>query len=168
MSLESSSQMTCVRLATPLIFTCLLAAGGSAWAQQGGNMNCTVLAGNAVNFGAYDPTVAGDLTGTGSITVNCRGAVKKGTVEVWLSAGSSNSFSARTMRHATLTGEVLTYQLFVDAALSRLWGDGTGGTSTGIIDPDVSETIAVHGRIPARQNARAGPYADTVVVTINF
>lgn len=158
--------MIASRVATPLICTCLLLAAEGAWAQQGAS--CTVLAGNAVSFGAYDPTLAADHPGTGTITVRCRGAVKKITVEVSLSPGTSGNFFARTMRHSTLAGELLSYQLYVDAARSRIWGDGSPGTSTGLIDPDLSETISVFGAIPARQSSRLGTYSDTVVITINF
>jgi len=78
---------------------------------------------------------------------------------------------------AAFHGLVLGYNLFVDLARSRLWGDGTGGTSLAsgafTVGPGAKNGIkelrhAIYGRIPALQDAPPGAYADTIVVTLTF
>lgn len=150
----------------------VLAVLASAWAgvasAQSSSANCTVLASGALAFGAYDSLRGAPTTGTGTVNVDCRGAVRKYTVEVRLGPGSHGTFAARRMRHATVVSQFLTYQLYRNAGLTEVLGDGTAGTVTGIIDPDISQTFTFHGAIPPRQNVIAGSYADTVVVTIVF
>jgi spore coat protein U-like protein len=34
--------------------------------------------------------------------------------------------------------------------------------------PGRPTTLPVYGRIPPRQNVKAGPYSDVVIVTLNF
>jgi spore coat protein U-like protein len=58
----------------------------------------------------------------------------------------------------------------MDAARTSVWGDHTGGTSNyGPVSLAVLPvTLQIYGHIPARQNAKVGSYADTVVVTMLF
>jgi spore coat protein U-like protein len=63
----------------------------------------------------------------------------------------------------------LNYNLYMDAARTVVWGDKSSGTSnyTALLAA-LPVTLSVYGRIPARQNAKAGNFADTVVITLLF
>jgi spore coat protein U-like protein len=64
----------------------------------------------------------------------------------------------------------LNYNLYLDAGLSLIWGDGTGGTSiySATAVNAVPVTVTVFGSIPASQDAHTGAYTDSVKATINF
>jgi len=50
-----------------------------------------------------------------------------------------------------------------------VWGDKSNGTSNfSALLNLLPVTLPVYGRIPARQNANAGSYSDTIVVTLLF
>jgi spore coat protein U-like protein len=61
----------------------------------------------------------------------------------------------------------LLYNLYTDATLSTVWGDGTGHSAT-VNATQVAGIHTVYGRIPARQNAHVGVYNDTIVITLTF
>lgn len=66
--------------------------------------------------------------------------------------------------------DLLDYNLFTDPAMTRIWGDGTGGTY--VVNRRVRtwrvRWIRVYGRIPAGQDVPAGSYTDNVRVTIFY
>lgn len=117
-----------------------------------------------VAFGGYDPFSGAAVDSAGTVTVTCLLNIG---YSVSLSRGSSASYSPRTLVNG---GNALDYNLFLDAARSTIWGDGTGGTSI------VSDSIAlllpndhtIYGRIPGAQNPAAGSYADTITVTVTY
>ena len=131
--------------------------------------SCSVSTTN-VGFGAYDPTAPTADDVTGNISINCVGvAALLGSIDVTLSPGISGAALARQLRQS---GHQLNYNLYTDNARTIVWGDGTGGTSkvstplNGLLSFSVS--VPVYGRIPARQWVAAGPYSDSVVVTISY
>lgn len=140
----------------------LLLATGAARGQT-----CTFNTVSGVAFGSYDALSASPLDQTGSIIFQCTG-LGAGTVTLDLSAGISGSFSARGMRKGA---DSLQYNLYRDASMTQVWGDGTGGTfHFGPFAPadGVAETVTIYGRMPARQASPVGAYTDTVTATINF
>jgi spore coat protein U-like protein len=61
----------------------------------------------------------------------------------------------------------LFYNLYIDATLTTVWGDGAGHSATvGATQSVANHTV--YGRIPAAQNAHVGVYNDTIVVTLTF
>ncbi len=89
--------------------------------------NCTFSpAPAAVNFGNYSVFAGGaPQTATTTFDVNCDNNGVRITVR--LSRGiNSASFNPRTMKNGA--GAALNYNLYVDAANSQIWGDGTGGS----------------------------------------
>jgi spore coat protein U-like protein len=136
---------------------------------------CTCLMSNALTaslaFGSYSAIAA--KTGTGTITVACfslgSGMV---TYTIALSAGNSGSF---TTRHMTLSGHNLNYNLYTSAALSSVWGDGTGGSTLPSYMVPVTGTSAsinytVYGQIPSNQTTVpvGTNYTDSIAVTITW
>jgi len=129
---------------------------------------CTITM-PGVAFGAYDPLAAGADDSSGTLTLRCPTNVSAPIVA--LSAGSSGSFAARTMTNAPYT---LTYNLYTSSARTIIWGDGTGGSVTqtlsgGTISGGTRNfTRIIYGRAPALQNVGAGPYIDTITLTVTF
>ena len=100
---------------------------------------------------------------TGRVTVTCS---EPGPFEVGASAGNGD-FRERRMRGPQ--GDELRYNLYVDAARRRVWGDGmAGGTAriAGTSDGRRPETFTIYGKLPAGQAVASGGYRDSVQVTI--
>jgi spore coat protein U-like protein len=115
-----------------------------------------------VDFGRVDYREGGDITG--QLTVICDGPT---AFEVSASPGYGG-YQGRAMVGPKET--VLRYNLYVDAARQRVWGDGeSGGTAriTGQSDGRKAVTHTIYGRIPERQSVRTGRYHDSVKVSVS-
>jgi spore coat protein U-like protein len=128
---------------------------------------CSVSS-SGVSFGVYDILTPAPNDSTGSVVLLCSPSDKN--IRVTLSPGSSGTYIARTLKQGS---DQLLYNLFRDAARTIVWGDGSGGTSVLLVTnwtggPNVSQTHPIYGRMPAQQDAAAGTYNDSIVVTINF
>ena len=144
------------RLAT-LVFFSILAFNSDAHSV------CTVTT-TAVTFPNYDIFATVDTDGSGTISVSCD--VKTNvTIAIGVSFHSS-SFNPRQMKHASLS-DLLNYNVFTKGNRATVWGDGTGGTGTILINvpKNVARNVKVSGRIPALQNVAAGVYSDSLIVT---
>jgi spore coat protein U-like protein len=64
-------------------------------------------------------------------------------------------------------GNLLSYNLYLDPTRLTIWGDGSATTGT-VSGTGITGSYTVYGRIPARQNAVVGIYADIVTVTVAF
>lgn len=145
---------------------CLAAAlaAGALAPERAGAQSCSFTSATAIAFGAYDPFSAAPADSTGTLSWRCPPG--QGTPRILLGTGSSGTFAWRELRQGV---EALRYNLFLDAARTQVWGDGSGGTFVG---PDrvrgggggVRQTT-VYARIPAGQDPRVGTYTDVVVVT---
>ena len=132
--------------------------------------NCSISA-TPVAFGTYDVFATGPTDSLGTITYRCTGMGNSNTVTIDLDTGWWGSVAQRRMARFYWFGlEYLPYNLYLDAARTTVWGDGTTAQHYGPVQPpngrDVNVTI--YGRIPPRQDVSAGTYFDTVTVTINF
>jgi spore coat protein U-like protein len=139
------------RAAFPL--SLLLAAAPAAAAT------CDVTP-QGVGFGPYDPLDAAALDGVGNISIRCDSAVP---FTLSLDPGGG-SYADRRMSGP---GGSLHYNLYVDASRTIVWGDGSGGTTT-VSGSGPTAEVPIYGRMSARQNAGAGAYADTIIVTISY
>jgi spore coat protein U-like protein len=131
--------------------------------------SCTVSA-TGVAFGIYDPTVATATVSSGTVAVSCvvSGATGHNPITVALSAGNSGNFNSRTMLNGT---DSLSYNLFLDAAYTQIWGDGTGVslTDTVFVTPGKqSFNATVYGMMPALQTPGSGTFTDTITVSVSF
>lgn len=120
------------------------------------------------SFGTYDVFDPAALTSTGGLRILCTVVGASDVITVELSRGSSSTFLPRTM---TRPGASLSYNLYLDAALTTVWGDGTSGTSRygPVTPPDGSAfTITIYGQLPARQNVSVGAYSDTITATLVY
>jgi len=151
-----------------VLFACCLGISSNAWALL---QSCSVSA-VPVNFGIYNPLAGAPATATGTVTVTCT-VTLIGLLESWtvaLSSGNSGNFTTRLLANGSSS---LGYNLYTSAAYSSVWGDGSGATSvvSGSQPLGVGTTnnyYTVYGRIPAGQDAAAGTFTDTIVVTLNY
>jgi spore coat protein U-like protein len=150
-----------------------LACGALALLFSGGAhalvSSCTVSA-SGVAFGVYDPTVATATFSSGTIGVSCvvSGATGHNPVTIAFDTGSSGTFISRTMLNGA---DPLAYNLYLDAAYTQVWGDGTGVsfTDTVFVTPGKpSFSATVYGMIPALQTPGSGTFTDTITVTVSF
>jgi spore coat protein U-like protein len=117
-------------------------------------------------FGAYNVFAVTPLDSTGSVTFRCGNQDKD--VVITLDRGGAPTFNPRWMLNGS---EQLTYNLYLDAARTAIWGDGTGGSQTfSTFNPQNNRDVVVpiYGRIPAGQDVRAGTYTNSITATIQF
>ena len=127
--------------------------------------HCSITA-LPVALGVYRPFDYSPADSTGSVQVLCQGTVQGYSIA--LSTGGSGSYGPRQLSAAAGT---LNYQLYLDAARSTVWGDGTGGTSEvagAFLQTGVPATHTIYARIPALQRPSPGAYLDTIVVTLTW
>lgn len=145
-------------LAAPLL---LLGTGGALAANPTCTISVTPLA-----FGVYVPFSGAGLMSTGSIRYSCPSAA---SVSIIMDGGNSGSVANRILRNGA---HPLSYNIYLDAGGTQIWGDGTGGSQYYINNQPqiaVNFTIPFYGRIPGSQTgAVVGAYSDTILVTIRF
>jgi spore coat protein U-like protein len=130
---------------------------------------CTVSA-TAVDFGTVG---AAPALATGQITVTCQSGVP---YTVALNQGAHHQPSiGRTASLTGGTGQYLVYELYSDAARTRIWGDfGFGSTYSGFpsygLGDGTAQALTVYGGTPGGSltGIPAGTYQDTVTVTVHF
>ncbi len=121
--------------------------------------HCSISTSGLV-FPAYDVFNNADTLGTGYVYVTCDAGVR---YRITLSPGA-HSTDPRSRRLGNARGELLSYNPYTSRNFLLVWDNGTNvyaGTGTGH-----SQAIPVYGRIPARQNASAGHYSDTITIVI--
>ncbi len=136
--------------------------------------DCTTVTSQSIVFGTYSALDGTSADSNGSVRITCtgRGLFSADIGVVSISAGSSTSFTNRTLVNG---GQRLFYNLYTDAARSRVFGDGTGNTGTvgfsaggGLLGGPGTATIQVYARMPARQDVAPGQYIDTLIVTVTY
>ncbi|MBI2833746.1 MAG: spore coat protein U domain-containing protein [Acidobacteria bacterium] len=134
-----------------------------AWAARA-EASCTIST-NAVAFGTYDVFAVSDLDSTGEIIYRCG---KDKNIRISIDKGGAATFAERRMLNGS---ELLNYNLYLDAARTTIWGDGTEGTQTYFnADPPNNQyvTLTVYGRVPFGQDVAAGAYSNSVTARIDF
>lgn len=114
----------------------------------------------SVIFGSYNVFENTHLDGAGNVSVVCDVAT---SYTISLSPGNG-TYTNRIL----LSGQnELVYNLFIDAARTLVWGDGTGSSSM-VSALSTNSNHTIYGRIPARQNVHVGNYIDSITVTLVF
>ena len=125
--------------------------------------SCTAAA-TTIAFATINPFGA-PVTSNGTITVACSGGTTGATYTIALSKGSG-TFATRTMKSGA---NALNYNLYTTSALSTIWGDGTGGTSTVTgTNTKITSLFTVYGRLPTPQGVSPAVYSDTITVTVTY
>jgi spore coat protein U-like protein len=132
--------------------------------------NCSVGA-TAVAFGAYYPGT-GPMSSNSTVTVKC---TKGTTYTVSLDKGTTGGGTiAQRLMTDGAAGDTLQYNLFKDAAMTIVWGDGGGlsQTNAGIgAGMGTGQTFTAYGQLPdagTNLNAPAATYNDTVTVSVAY
>ena len=124
---------------------------------------CTIDS-SGLEFGVYDPLDPAPLDATGGITYTCSAHI---VVAIAMTSGTGGSFE-RAMAGGA---DTLAYNLYLDSARTKVWGDGALGTTTYVdLDPPINSAVGlpVYGRIPARQSVSEGRYTDNLTVVMVF
>lgn len=137
---------------------------------------CRVISGSGVAFGSYDQLAAAPTDSQGTISVQCDrdGGPAAVNLIVRIDQGANgNSVQARRMLHTGGSGNVLAYNLYRDALRSSVWGvsDGIDTAGASLAVPDrgrATVQFTIYGRMPPRQNAHVGTYADALQLTIVY
>jgi spore coat protein U-like protein len=120
-------------------------------------------------FAPYTPG-GGVIANNGTISVKC---TKNTPFTVALNGGTTAGGTI-AQRLMALGANTLQYNLFTTAALTQVFGDGSGtsktvaGTGAGVA---TATTVTVFGQLPdsaANQAAVAGNYTDTITVTVTY
>ncbi len=127
----------------------LLAAAILAMLTTGAWADTCFVGTSPINFGVYDTLATSPLDTTGQLDIDCRPphwAAHSHPViykRISLDAGlhSSGSFFPRQQLSAT-DGTTMAYNLYLDAARTQVWGDGSG--STYVLEHQVDGTIDPH------------------------
>jgi spore coat protein U-like protein len=120
-------------------------------------------------FAPYSPASPLAAQGNVVITASCTGGLFGGTLPpftVSLTAGGG-SFTQRLMANGAAS---LKYQIYTSAALSTIWGDGTGSTTTvgGGNNGQTSQMLTGYGQIPPGQYVTPGGYTDNITISIVY
>jgi spore coat protein U-like protein len=161
-----------MRALTLILATLLLglAGAGTACAQGASSGRCRLQI-TGLDFGDYDVFDASPTRAATAITIDCAmPRDRKLQPKIDLSAGASQDFGRRLQMSGA---NRLNYNLYVDPGLSRIAGDGSGGSSD--ISPTAIQiggrtlySVTIYGAIEPHQLAAPGVYFDTVHVTITF
>jgi spore coat protein U-like protein len=125
---------------------------------------------STLNFGNYDPLETSPVDSVGNLTYFCSQPVPIVTITIDRSGGE-NMLNRRMTNYGGQDADSLLYNVYLDAARTAIWGDGTQGSQIWVApNPPVRTRINVpiYGRIPAGQNIGVGSYGDTLMITINY
>lgn len=144
-----------------LFLLCMVVVAGKACAD------CAVST-TSVNFNDYEPLSGGNVDSTGTITISC-------TLDAWVTTAIgasiySGGFNPRKLQNAA-SGDLMNYNLYINASRTQIWGDGTQGTYTvgpTYVSQNGQAILTIYGRIPGAQDVGIGSYAEPLVVTITF
>jgi spore coat protein U-like protein len=143
--------------------SCLLAVVVLLWLapRPAQAQSCRNLTATPVAFGTYNVFATTDLTSTGTISYSCPPPLSP---LVTLSASADGAYRPRKLLSFPNVGR-LTYELYADAAATRVWGTGADGQ---VLPAGNAMVATVYGRVFAQQDAAIGSYFDFIVATFNF
>jgi spore coat protein U-like protein len=140
------------------VLMCLAICGAAlpAMAACSWTANMTTM-----NFGAYNVFGATAVTATSVGSINCTGNYN---VTIAATAGNGGAFSP--LRKMVGGAQ---YNIYTDAAMTIIWGDGTGGSTKdgGTINGGTA-TVTEYGNVPLSQDLAPGAYTDSLTVTMAY
>jgi spore coat protein U-like protein len=121
---------------------------------------------SGVSFPSFSPLTHAGRFAQGYLTFNC----PSGVADIELSAGNSGQFRDRRMTSGADPRATLSYNIYLDANHTLVFGDGSAGSSAYVPGANVSKgSVPIYGAIGDGQtNLRVAPYADTISITINM
>jgi spore coat protein U-like protein len=144
-----------------IVGTTLIAFVGPALAAT-----CTITSSPKLGFPNYDVFVAAPTTTSQIAKFRCD--VNQATISIGIGqSATSGSIANRQLAQTVGTGR-LNYNIYKDGGYSNLWGDGTAGTTTLMVNTTARTTsVPIYGKIDPGQDAPVGTYKDTVIVSVN-
>jgi len=122
--------------------------------------SCSATVMTGIAFGTYDVFSPAPLTSTGRLRLNCpRGQ----SPQITLSTGNSGRYAWRELR--TPAQDALRYNVYLDPAMTVVWGDGTDGSQP-YVSPGGNAQLVIYGKVPAGQDATPGDYLDLLTITV--
>lgn len=115
-------------------------------------------------FGTYTSQAGTPLQGTTLLRTTC---TPNTTYNVGLNEGTSPGATVNARKMVSGT-QVLNYQLYSDAARSKIWGNTTGTDTVTGVGTGTAQDHTVFGAVPATQVVPAGDYADTITVRVYY
>lgn len=129
---------------------------------------CQIDAVSSVSFGKYNPSQT--TTSVGTLHVVCQGEDAPFTIT--LTQGGSVNYSLRQMKKGAAK---LYYNLYLDPAHTKIWGNGLGGTAvvTGFARDCTFPKgcdFNIYGVLPDGQSPEQGQYLDPagIVATLTL
>lgn len=120
-----------------------------------------------INFGVYS-VFGASVPATSGFQFTC---TPPAIGLLTLSQGAAASYTPRHMPRTTAPAANLDYNLFMDAAHTIIWGDGTSGTQyLTFPSTPTNKTYAgtIFGNIPGGLDAPPGTYTDTIQATLDW
>lgn len=119
-----------------------------------------------VHIPSYDTRSSSAVYTSSQVHITCDDSEN---AVISLSAGLGN-FNNRQMKD---NGFGLSYNLYLDQGYTRVWGDGTAGTSTlssmaGDAANGMARSYFFYVKIAGNQNPPAGTYQDSLILTISY
>ena len=127
---------------------------------------CSMSA-SGVNFGETSGEAS---TTTGTLVLRCTGNGNV-TYTISLTTGVSGTYLLRQMENGP---ERLGYNLYGEASLGTIWGNGTGGSEVvaGRIQfqgqPVLIIAVPIHARLPVQPAPAPGRFQDTIVASLHY
>jgi len=117
-----------------------------------------------IAFGTYNVFATAPTDTDASVSFNCTASV---SIIITLSAGNASSL---VRCNTGCSPTQLSYNLYLDAARTVIWGDQSHWSVYSNAHPPAGTWVYVqaYGRIPAGQDVAAGSYTDSVVVTVIY
>ena len=150
--------------------TCIAAGLFAIAAPAFGASSCSITALPTLGFPNYDVFVGGPTLTSGIATIRCTGSGSLPSFTVGMGqSATSNSISGRQMAQTGVGNSGrLNYNIYKDGGYSKLWGDGTAGTTPLVVTTAGPNTqVSVYGKIDPGQDAPVGNYKDTVIMSVN-
>mgnify|MGYP003582884323 CR=1 FL=1 len=85
----------------------------------------------------------------------------------WLGLNNGLHATGTQRRMAGPAGDLVTYELYLDAARGQRWGS-TQGSDTFSGSGGNPASVTVFGRVPAQPGVTPGAYSDTITVTLTY
>lgn len=144
----------------------------AAGAAHAGEVSCTG-SNVGMNLGVYTVSDVAPLDSSRTFTISCTRSGGPRTEQITVGIGPSahtGGVASRALKLA-IGADLLSYNLFRDAARQQVWGDTPGVntvTQTIALENRTTGTITftIFGRMPVAQDVRAGAYADQLTITV--
>jgi len=143
-----------------------LFASMPADAQLRGPNGCRIGNPGGIAFGPYTDGQTTPALSALSIVLSCKGdAIYVEAVVTGGPGENSGDMLDRRLRGKKNPDAYLRYQLYVDSARTRVFGDGTRGTE-GLVFPPANRTQHIYAELPGGQSGPEDDFSDMIMITV--